>query len=82
MTDQVPELPPVGSAPDTERPDYVHVGNGVLYAPPGAKTPPCPFPCSICVRKGRQQTPATEPAPTEDPARLLRTTLNSSPEGN
>ncbi|MDF2256926.1 hypothetical protein [Streptantibioticus ferralitis] len=26
----------------------------IEYIPPGGEVPPCPFPCSICVEKGRQ----------------------------
>lgn len=33
------------------------VSSGVLYLPPGTTQEPCPFPCSICVRKGRQKAP-------------------------
>jgi hypothetical protein len=30
----------------------------VTYIPQGEPVPPCPFPCHICVRKGRQSAPA------------------------
>ncbi|GAA1923231.1 hypothetical protein GCM10009753_65400 [Streptantibioticus ferralitis] len=45
-----PEAPKREDGPPSAVVDRSHVP----YLPPGAKVPPCPFPCSICRAKGRQ----------------------------